>query len=66
MSHGEEIWKWNDAQKRLEEARTITGSEPSRLEAARYEATKWRRLYEAQSIELARALKRIEELEGRK
>lgn len=24
MSHGEEIWKWNDAQKRLEEYRTIT------------------------------------------
>jgi hypothetical protein len=64
VSHGEEIWKWNDAQKRLEEARTITGSEMSRLESAVYEATKWRRLYEAQSVELARLQKRVEALES--
>jgi hypothetical protein len=30
------------------------------------EAARWRRLYEAKSIELLRAQKRLEELEGRK
>ena len=66
-----EIWKWDDCEKRLalarhskEEAREDIG--PERVAWLVDELQILRRLYEAKCMELAKAQKRLEELEGRK
>jgi hypothetical protein len=70
MSDFHEIWKWEDAEKRLEFARRYTqaGSDSGDGRMARVveECDRWKRLYEAKQLELARLQKRVEELEKAK
>lgn len=66
-----EIWKWDDAEQRLKLARKSaeetgedTGNE--RVAWLVMEVERWQRLYESKALELLKAQKRLEELEGRK
>ena len=74
MRHGIQIWSWDDAAKRLEEARQYRKVEAGsdsvsvRLSSTELvaECATLRRLLEAKNVECARLQKRVEELEESK
>jgi len=65
----QEIWKWDDAEKRVKfdrEHSPQAGSDSSDGGMVRLveEAARWRRLYESKSIECARLQKELEKRNG--